>query len=299
MPLYRHLISCCSLTFGLLNLTFWCLPLVFLTAIQLLVPPLKQSIRPMTHFIYQTAVRLNDWWFRTILGYHWQHPAVPLNPESNFIAISNHQSWADSFLIQSAITTHGPIVKVLVKQQLMWIPLLALIFWAYDFPRLKRRSANPADEPERRRLDVARIRAACERQKAAPAALLVFPEGTRFTREKHARLASPYAHLLPPKPGGFELLLEGLEGVADGVLDITIHYPESSSFWQFLSGGIAEPTVRIDLVPLREIAERRAWLSDRWAEKDQQLDRSCTPLPAPNWFDGRGARAATVRRHRY
>lgn len=298
MPVYRHLISCCSLIFGLLNLTIWCLPLVILTAAQLLVPPLKQTIRPMTHFIYQTAVTLNDWWFRAILGYRWQHPAVALNPENNYIVISNHQSWADSFLIQSAISTRGPIVKVLVKQQLMWIPLLALVFWAYDFPRLKRRSANPADEPERRRLDVARIRAACERQKAAPAALLVFPEGTRFTREKHARLASPYRHLLPPRPGGFELLLEGLEGVADSVLDITIHYPESSSFWQFLSGGVVEPILHIDQMPLAAIDSAGAWLTKRWVEKDQQLHHACTHAPATRWFDEDGATAATARRHR-
>ncbi len=273
MPLHRHLLACCSLIFGLINLLFWCLPLVILTVARRLVPSMTDALEPRTRLIYHTAVRVNDWWFRSVLGYRWQHASPALNPQHTYIVIANHQSWADSFLIQSAIATRGPIVKMLVKQQLMWVPPLSLIFWAYDFPRLKRRSAHPADEPQRRQMDVQRIRVACERLKRAPGAMLVYPEGTRFSAEKHARLASPYAHLLPPRAGGFEILVEALQDVADSVLDITIRYPQSSSFWHFLSGSLDEPTLAMDAVPLSGIASPADWLMARWTEKDQQLDR--------------------------
>ena len=43
-----------------------------------------------------------------------------------YLVIANHQSWADSFLIQTAIVHEGPILKVLVKEELMRYPILGI-----------------------------------------------------------------------------------------------------------------------------------------------------------------------------
>jgi 1-acyl-sn-glycerol-3-phosphate acyltransferase len=271
MSLLRHLVSLCSLIYGLLNLTFWCIPLLMLTLVGITAPGLRSRLRGPLEAIYRTAVGVNDWWFRHVLGYRWQVPPVGLARDRTYLVIANHQSWADSFLIQTAIAHHGPILKVLVKEELMRIPVLGLIFWAYDFPRLKRRARRAEDEPTRRIEDAERIRTACERLKAAPGAMLVYPEGTRFTEEKHRSGPKTYRHLLPPRPGGFGTVLDALADQAEAVVDLSIFYPESASFWRFLSGGVSEPQLAIALIPIREIADPSDWLRTRWQSKDDWL----------------------------
>lgn len=271
MSPFRHLVGCASLTFGLANLTFWCVPLLLLTFGRLAMPGQIGRLRPATEAIYRLAVGANDWWFRRVLGYRWELPSAGLDPASTYLVIANHQSWADSFLIQSAVVHEGPILKVLVKEELMRLPILAVIFWAYDFPRLKRRAGSEGDEPERRRQDRARIQEACQRLKEAPGAMLVYPEGTRFTAEKHQRGARRYGHLLEPRAGGFATLFEALAGDAAGVLDITVRYPQSTRFWQFLAGAMAEPEVLAELVPASAIDDPVVWLRSRWRAKDAWL----------------------------
>jgi 1-acyl-sn-glycerol-3-phosphate acyltransferase len=229
--------------------------------------------------IYRAAVRVNDFWFRHVLGYRWQLPPIPLDPDGTYLVIANHQSWADSFLIQSAVVRQGPILKVLVKSELMRFPVLALIFWAYDFPRLKRRATASEDEPTRRRQDADRIRAACATMRHAPAAILVYPEGTRFTAGKHAAARSPYQRLLPPRPGGFSTILDALHDELDGVLDLGLSYPQSTSFWRFLSGSIAEPEMQAELFPVRAINAPSDWLQARWREKDAWLTETSAIPP--------------------
>lgn len=280
----RHLISCCSLVYGLLNLTIWSVPLLGIILIRALAPGVQPRLRRPLDGIYRAAVTCNDLWFRHVLGYRWQPPDVGLQPDRSYLVISNHQSWADSFLLQTAIVHRGPILKVLVKEELTRWPILGLIFSAYDFPRLKRRASNPMDEPERRRQDTDRIRQACAALKETPGAMLIYPEGTRFTAAKQAAAGglekTGLERLLPPKPGGFATVLESLRGHAHAVVDVAICYPESTRFWQFLSGGMQEPQLRMEAVPLDDIADPVAWLKERWEKKDR-------------WLAGRGHCTAT------
>ncbi len=280
----RHLISCCSLVFGLLNLTFWCLPLLLLVLGDVLIPAERGRSQGYKDAIYRIAVRCNDWWFRRILGYRWRFPEVGLSPDRSYLVVANHQSWTDSFLLQTAIVHRGPILKVLVKEELARWPILGLIFRAYDFPRLKRRAARPADEPGRRLQDEARIRQACAVLARSPAAMLVYPEGTRFTAEKH-RTHSPetgYQHLLPPRPGGFATIMDAVRAHAEAVLDVDIYYPESGKFWRFLSGSTEEPVVRLSVVPIADIHDPAEWLRCRWQVKDRWLAESARHQAAPS-----------------
>ena len=276
MSPFRHLVSVCSLIYGLLNLTFWCVPLLVIVLTRFLLPSTAARLQGALNGIYRSAVSVNDWWFRHILGYRWLAPEATLDRNATYLVIANHQSWADSFLLQMAVVHRGPILKVLVKDELTRWPILGLIFKAYDFPRLKRRAGSPEQEPERRQQDRERIWQACEALKRAPAAMLIYPEGTRFTPAKHAAAAeksgsAPYRKLLPPRPGGFTTVLEALRGHAVEVLDVSIRYPDTARFWQFLSGGMAEPEIRMEQVPVSSISEPGEWLQARWRLKDQWL----------------------------
>lgn len=272
MSPFRHLVSCCSLAFGLLNLTFWSLPLLVLLLVSALAPAARPRLQDPLNAIYRAGVRCNDCWFRNVLGYRWQPPKAGLHPERTYLVVANHQSWADTFLLQSAVVHQGPILKVLVKEELARWPILGLIFRVYDFPLLQRRAEDPVDEPTRRRQDTERIREACEILKRSPAAMLIYPEGTRFTAEKHrAAPANPYVHLLPPRTGGFQTVLDALQDHIDAVLDIDIFYPETTRFWAFLSGAVQEPELRLTAYPLPAIEEPAEWLRQRWLAKDQWL----------------------------
>ena len=278
MSPFRHFVSACSLIYGLMNLTFWCVPLFVLTLIRLAAPSTRPALKGATDAIYRAAVRLNDLWFRHVLGYRWQHGIEDLDPDATYLVIANHQSWADSFIIQSAIVQHGPVLKVLVKEELMRFPILAMIFWAYDFPRLKRRARSTEDEPERRRQDAERIRDASRQLLESPGAILVYPEGTRFTEEKHAAQGSGFQHLLKPRPGGFATMVGTLRNEGRAVIDLSIRYPESSRFWRFLSGAMDEPAMRVDIHPISEIGDDpSAWLEQRWQAKEEWLAERRAP----------------------
>lgn len=273
MSPFRHFVSGCTLAVGLANLTFWSLPLLVLLLISVIIPSTRPRLQAPLNGIYRAAVGVNDWWFRHVLGYRWQPPELPLEPSHSYLVIANHQSWADSLLLQMVIVHNGPILKVLVKDELARWPILGLIFAMYDFPRLKRRAAQPMDEPERRRQDAERIREACAVLKRSPAAMLIYPEGTRFTPAKHqaSEAAADYRHLLAPRPGGFATVLAATEGNVETVLDVSIHYPDSTRFWAFLSGGIREPEVRVTVHPVAGITDPSNWLRERWQEKDDWL----------------------------
>jgi 1-acyl-sn-glycerol-3-phosphate acyltransferase len=273
MSPFRHFVSCLTLAVGLANLTFWSLPLLVLLLISLIVPSSRPRLQAPLAGIYRAAVRVNDSWFRHVLGYRWQPPDFPIDPERSYLVIANHQSWADSLLLQMVIVHKGPILKVLVKDELARWPILGLIFATYDFPRLKRRAAQPKDEPERRRQDAERIREACAVLKRSPAAMLIYPEGTRFTTAKQqaSAAATDYAHLLAPRPGGFATVLEATAGIVETVLDVTIHYPDSARFWAFLSGGIREPEASVTVHDVAGITDPGCWLRERWQEKDNWL----------------------------
>ena len=277
---FRHLVSCCSLVYGVLNLTFWCIPLTLITLTRLFFPGTRQRLLGPSNAIYRTAVKVNDFWFRVVLGYRWRYALSDLDPADTYLVIANHQSWADSFIIQSAIVRHGPVLKVLVKEELMRIPILALIFWAYDFPRLQRRARRTDDEPARRRQDAERIRDASAQLLDSPGAMLVYPEGTRFTPEKHEAGGASYRHLLGPRPGGFATMVDALRDGGDAIIDLSICYPETARFWRFLSGAVAEPELTADRIRFSEVdADPAVWLARRWQLKDAWLGNRLSARP--------------------
>ncbi|WP_239501225.1 hypothetical protein, partial [Streptococcus pneumoniae] len=86
--------------------------------------------------------------------------------------------------------------------------------------------AQIAKNPQLARRDLDEALRACQSLKNKPFVLLNYLEGTRFTAEKHTKQSSPYKHLLRPKAGGFALALSSLGDEIDGILDMTLVYPD-------------------------------------------------------------------------
>ena len=179
------------------------------------------------------------------------------------IVISNHQSWVDIPIIHHAITDHGPIIKFLVKRQLVWVPVIGWLCLILGFPRLHRGKGHGAREK-----DYATIQRFSEKSHKDSGAILIFPEGTRFNEVKREAQNTPYQHLLNPRIGGLRILKEA--GDPDTpIIDLTLIYANgNSNFWECLHGATKSIEVNMTTYRLGDIQDLSEWLNERWKEKE-------------------------------
>jgi 1-acyl-sn-glycerol-3-phosphate acyltransferase len=164
---------------------------------------------------------------------------------------------------------------------------MGLAWWALDFPFMRRHSnAYLKKHPEKRFEDLETSRRACEKFARVPTSVMNFPEGTRFTAQKHADQRSPYRHLLKPKAGAMALALSVLGEQFRSFIDVTIVYPQGvPTFWDFLCGRMGKVIVRARLLEVpaemlqgdyaTEPRFRKAiqrWQQERWREKDALIE---------------------------
>ncbi len=55
-----------------------------------------------------------------------------------YLVSSNHQSWVDILVLQRIFHGRIPFLKFFLKQELIWVPVIGLAWWALDFPFMKR-----------------------------------------------------------------------------------------------------------------------------------------------------------------
>ena len=258
-------IGCC--------LTLCSLPLVVLACAKLATPRARILTMAMNG-IYRRAVAFDDWCLMHIAGVRWELPELELDAGQTCLVLCNHRSWCDVLVVQSLIAKRGPVITFLTKRELAFVPVFGIIVWAFHFPLLKRRARGGQTEAARREHDRQRILAACAAVRQAPAAILTFAEGTRFSTAKRRRMHSPYRHLLPPRPGGFTAIYDSLADSDALVVDLTLDYGGNVTFWRFL-GGAASVAATAAVWTWAELADRDrgAWLRQRWQIKDRQLAR--------------------------
>ena len=219
--------------------------------------------------------------------------------DGHYLVLANHQSWVDIIVLQTVLNRHMPFLRFFLKSQLIWVPFLGLAWWALDFPFMKRYSRKQlAKRPDLAGKDIESTRRACEKFKGIPVSIMNFVEGTRFTPAKHARQASPYAHLLKPKAGGVAFVLDAMGSALHSVVDVAIAYPAGvPTLLDLVSGRIPEVRVRVTerAIPQELLASSyeadtasrvrfQRWVNSMWLEKDAvlaQLLEKAPPWPAP------------------
>ena len=281
-----------------LNTLFWCL-LLYVAAIFKLIVPLKGWRKQWTKiaiWLAEAWISGNSAWMWLTQRTKWQVTGLEgLSYDDWYLVISNHQSWVDIFVLQHVFNKKIPFLKFFLKQELIWVPVIGLAWWALDFPFMKRYSKEQiARNPELRGKDLETTRKACERFKTTPVSVMNFLEGTRITPAKHQKQESPYRHLLKPKAGGIGFVLGAMGDQIDTMLDVTIVYPQGvPDAWAFLRGELKEVEVIIQKRPIP--AEYRnqdyqnddafregfqSWVRDLWWEKDHLLSERLG-LPEP------------------
>ena len=273
-----------------LNTFFWCVPVILGALVKLALPfaPVRRAIDPLLNAFANAWVACNSAWMRLLLPTRWDvQGGEGLGRDRWYLVNCNHQSWVDIFALQHVLRGQVPLLKFFLKQQLIYVPVIGLAWWALDFPFMRRHGKEALrKKPELRVQDHEATLRACRKFSLVPTSVMNFPEGTRFTPDKHGAQGSPYRHLLKPKAGAFALTLNAMGERFRSLLDATIVYPGGiPTFWDFLCGRVPRIAVSVRELPIPEDfaasdyatdpAFRRRfqrWLTALWEEKDRQFD---------------------------
>lgn len=232
-----------------------------------LLPPIRWDVRGLA------ALRRDRWYF----------------------VLSNHQAWMDIITAFHVLNRRVPPLKIFIKQELLYVPLVGLAVQALDYPFMKRYSRELLKrKPHLRGKDLETTRRACAKYRHYPVSVLNYMEGTRLTPAKHARQASPYRHLLKPKSAGAAFVLNALGERMDCLLDLTIVYPDGApSFWDLCCGRVRHVIVDVRLRDIpphfctasyeQDVAFRQqfhAWVAGIWQDKDRLIAQLTATSPS-------------------
>lgn len=266
----KHLISFSSALWVTTNLLLGFSLLLPIAIISWLIPlpAVSRGCSSIADHIYRLAVKLDTFWMQQILGIKLVIIGQP-NTQQTPVVICNHQSWFDIPLVQQVITGNGPIIKFLVKREIVWIPIIGWICLVLKFPRLRRGKKNGLGQS-----DFSIIQKASKSHGNESGALLIFPEGTRFSEAKRLAQKVPYQHLLKPKIGGLKMIKQHTSADTN-LVDLTIDYHQKNvHIWQCLRAQPAKITITIEHYNLSDIDDIETWLNNRWLKKDKLLTSS-------------------------
>ncbi len=260
-------LTCC---FMILGLALVSLPFFFLPRVQ---KQIRGAMDGMVAIWVAGNARLMNWFRWITLEKEYSEK---LNDRNHWWLIaSNHQSWADIIILQIALHRIAPTIKFFTKRELIWLPVLGFVMWVLRFPYVHRRKSSGRGKKskfyDKNRASLDR---AAEQFSERPLTVLVFLEGTRFTKEKHQQQQSGYRHLLRPKVGGLIYALDALEPKINQVVSLTVVYDGTPpGFFDLMCGQCRKVRVYAEPAELTGIkkTELRTRITHLWNKQDQLI----------------------------
>ena len=203
-----------------------------------------------------------------------------------YMAMSNHQSWADIFILLVAANYKLPLLKFFMKRELWWIPFVFLANKTLNMPFVNRHSKKEIEQnPSLRNQDYKNTLKSCKRFLRTPSTIFSYAEGTRFTDEKHNQQGSQYNNLLNPKIGGMATALSAMPNI-NTLVDYTVVYKSKKrDAWSFAKGDMKHVKVLVTKYKIPDNLKNRNYASDKgyrdefkdwieniWAEKDRKIE---------------------------
>jgi 1-acyl-sn-glycerol-3-phosphate acyltransferase len=198
-----------------------------------------------------------------------------------YLLMLRHASTGDTLLASALVGwPHGMRLRYVLKRELLWDPCLDVVG-----NRLPHVFVDRASDDSQR--EIARVQALA-RDLSARDGVLIYPEGTRFSHAKRARVLERLARegdakqleyarslhgVLPPRTGGALGLLEAAPQ-ADVVVCAHTGFERAASLARIWSGELLHATIRVRFqrIPRARIPHTRAaqaeWLRERWQEID-------------------------------
>ncbi|MCS6115942.1 acyltransferase [Shewanella baltica] len=287
--LFSQIKGCIAFLGYVINTVFWTIPIVLISFIKLIpISSLRTATSHVLDFCASAWISVNGVIERCL------HPVkIELSGDTDFstkewyMVIANHQSWVDILILQRVFNRKIPFLKFFLKQELIFVPILGLAWWALDFPFMRRYStAQLRKNPKLKGKDIEITRKACAKFKAKPVSVMNFVEGTRFSKAKHQKQNSQFQHLLKPKAGGMAFALSAMGEQIHKLVDVSIYYPDTvPSYWDYLTGKLPSVKVHIKVSDI-DPAMRGDYMNDRdfkisfqeqlnqiWLTKDQVLSQ--------------------------
>ena len=287
---FENVIGITSITILVLNTFILSCLLIPLGIIKFFLPITALKVL-FTKFIIKVGelwIFTNKIWVKVLHNPKWQIIGKEnIKSDGWTIATSNHQSFADIFLLQDITNRKMPMLKFFMKYVLIYVPVIGLSWWALDMPFLKRYTKKQLENnPELHGKDVREMKRALKHYALYPVTVFSFAEGTRFTIKKNLHQKSPFKNLLKPKEGGLATALS-LVNEIDSLIDFTIKFDtKKRSFWDYLCGRMNSVKViireikipakflNIDLLENKILrSEFKDWLYDIWNEKDTLIGK--------------------------
>ncbi|WP_028773653.1 acyltransferase [Shewanella waksmanii] len=209
-----------------------------------------------------------------------------LKPDGWYLLISNHLSGFDIAALTYVLRNNIPMLKFFLKKELLYVPFMGLGCWALDMPFMNRTSPKQLKKnPRLKGKDLETTRRSCAKFKYTPTSIINYVEGSRFTKEKHARQGAPYRYLLRPKAGGIAFTLSAMGEQFTNLLNVTLVYPDAPDdvLAGVMHGKVKRIVVRIETLPVPEVDDKRyfndaecraqfqRWLNGIWQQKDEQI----------------------------
>ena len=287
-----NLVGVLSFVGYLINTLFWVIPIVLLSIIKLL--PIKIWQKWVSYPLDACAtywISCNTLNQRLVGNTKLRVKGLEeLAKKDWYMVIANHQSWVDILVMQRIFNRKIPFLKFFLKQELIWVPVLGIAWWALDFPFMRRYSKSfLAKHPHMKGKDMETTRKACAKFKQKPVSVMNFVEGTRITEAKLKQQSSPYKYLLKPKAGGIAFVLSTMGEQLNKIVDVTIYYPDGRpTFWEYICGTVKRIEIRISTHSVQDLYDRgifnqnyfdnteqrvkfQTWLNQIWLKKDQEL----------------------------
>ncbi len=222
-----------------------------------------------------------EWAVRNIGGIQIIQTGDNLPTEENVILISNHQGWGDIPILFKLAKEAKRIgnMKWFVKDGLKYLPAIG---WGMSFLDCLFVKRNWQKDKEK-------IEATFKKffDHDIPIWLMLFPEGTRFRKDKleqTQKIAAknnlpPLHHVLMPRVKGFSASVQGLRGHCGAVYDVTILYEgEAPSFVDLFLGKVKRVNLHVERFPLDKLGKKeediQSWIVDRFYLKNQMLSES-------------------------
>jgi 1-acyl-sn-glycerol-3-phosphate acyltransferase len=204
--------------------------------------------------------------------------------EGPYLLLLRHASTGDTLLASALLgRPHGIRLRYVLKRELLWDPCLDVVGNRLPHVFVNRASGNAQRE-------IARVQALA-RDLSPRDGVLIYPEGTRFSAAKRARVLERLARegdlkqleyarslhsVLPPRTGGALALLEAAPH-ADVVVCAHTGFEGAATLAQIWRGELLHQTIRVrfERIPRASIPTSRAaqaeWLRERWQEIDAWL----------------------------
>lgn len=264
-------------------------------AINLMQAILYVSLRPFSVYWYRILnqylcyslncqfVFLAEWWAgsETILYIDKDSLEKYYNKEHGYL-IMNHSyeiDWLMGFLLCERIGVLGNC-KAYAKSSIQFVPTMGWAWKFAEFVFLQRSWDKDKEIIGRQITELV--------NHPTPIALLLFAEGTRYTKEKH-EASLKFAkeknlpllkHHLTPRVKGFTTSVPYMKGKVGGLYDVTLCvkecHPVEPTITNLLNVKYVEAHMYMQRIPFEEVPEDEEgaskWLHELYVKKDKMVD---------------------------